>query len=113
MAPTAAKISFTIPSPHDLLLLPSNSAAVHLTRPHGGDLDGEPRSDLIGPPTRLRREGRHVYGLTFAGLVSTYVVSQHAARHPLARFSIREDGTFLLRGPELRGSSLGELLLRD
>jgi hypothetical protein len=42
-----------------------------------------------------------------------YVVSQHAGRHPLARFSLQEDGTFHLRGLELRGSSLGELLLRD
>ena len=63
--------------------------------------------------TRLRREGHHVYGFTFAALVWMYVVSQHAGRHPLARFSLQEDGTFHLRGLELRGSSLGELLLGD
>lgn len=42
--------------------------------------------------TRLRREGHHVYGFTFAALVWMYVVSQHAGRHPLAASRFRRTG---------------------
>lgn len=76
-------------------------------------LDGEPRSDFLGPVFRWPKDGHHHYCFTFAGLGWLYIVSQHAGRHALAKHALRADGTFHVRGFEIRGSSLERRLLAD
>lgn len=77
-------------------------------------LDAEPRSDFMGQLFRWPKDGHHHhYCFSFAGLGWLYIVSQHAGRHALAKHALRADGTFHVRGFEIRGSSLERQLLDD